>query len=98
MIVKVNAKLSSLKNAPALTGCEAFLMDSDSVSDDQLASGDVQTGGLVEFIFDLEDAESGDSPMEERPDLYVLVKNCEGSAYRVGHILSAKAMIAETAN
>ena len=48
-------------------------MDYDPLSDDQLASGVVQTGGRVEFIFDLEDAESGDSPMEERPDLYVLI-------------------------
>ena len=79
MIVKVNAKLSSLKNAPALTGCEAFLMDSDSVSDDQLASGVLQPGGLVKFIFDLEDAESGGSSMEARPDLYVLIKNSDGS-------------------
>ncbi len=54
-------------------------MDYDPLSDDQLASGVVQTGGRVEFIFDLEDAESGDSPMEERPDLYVLIKNREGS-------------------
>ena len=54
-------------------------MDSDSVSDDQLASGAVQTGGLVKFIFDLEDAESGGSSMEARPDLYVLIKNSDGS-------------------
>ncbi|MEI6398962.1 MAG: hypothetical protein WCO71_09345 [Pseudomonadota bacterium] len=54
-------------------------MDSDSVSDDQLASGAVQTGGLVKFIFDLEDAESGGSSMEARPDLCVLIKNCDGS-------------------
>jgi hypothetical protein len=80
MIVKVNASFVGHSDAIAeWAGREADLFDADPVSDDRLASGVMQAGGRVEFVFDLEDTKSADSPFEGSPDLYVLIRNSDGT-------------------
>ena len=77
MIVKVNAEIKTtpIRN---FSGMKAELHDADPISDDHLATAVVSSDGKLEYLFDTEDAEGGDSPFEKRPDLYILIKNPDG--------------------
>lgn len=78
MFVKVNAKLSP--DSTALfrqQGLIAILWDEDPIKDDQLSEAIVRDG-TAEFLVDLSDASSADSPLERRPDLYVTVSDAAG--------------------
>lgn len=78
MIAKINAEIKSTQS-PNFSGMIAELRDADPVSDDLLATATVQSTGKAEFLFDTEDVASGDSPFEKRPDLYLLIKDSNGS-------------------
>jgi hypothetical protein len=73
-MVKVNATIiAEPARQSALVGQVALLCDADPIKDDRLATGIVQEGGRIEFIFDLGEASSYDSPLESAPDLYLSV-------------------------
>jgi len=75
MIVKVNATISAeSETLRDLEGLEASLWDADLVADDKLATAFINAGS-VEFLWELEDASSLDSPRESLPDLYMKVTN-----------------------
>jgi hypothetical protein len=79
MICKVNATLSAEATVlRKLEGLTATLWDADPVKDDRLASAAVKDG-KVEFLLDLEDASSLDSPAETQPDLFITVTDCGGT-------------------
>ena len=73
MFCKVNATLSAdAAVLRKLEGLTATLWDADPVEDDRLASAAVKDG-KAEFLLDLEDASSLDSPAETKPDLFITV-------------------------
>jgi hypothetical protein len=75
-MVKVNATITAEPaRQSALVGQVALLCDADSIKDDRLATGIVKEGGRIEFIFDLSEASSFDSPLESTPDLYLSVRD-----------------------
>jgi hypothetical protein len=78
MIVKLNAVLSvANESLSKLDGLSAELWDVDSVSDDLLGTATLRSG-RAEFIFDLGDASSADSPLETEPDLFLRVRDGSG--------------------
>jgi hypothetical protein len=80
MFVKVIGRLMSPTVAVGrLVGRTASLMDADMVTDDHLCEGVVQEGGVVEFLFDLSAARGFDSFFEQRPDLYCIVRDADGT-------------------
>ena len=79
MFVKVNATLASdAASLQKLDGLTATLWDADPVRDDQLSTA-VLRGGRAEFLIDLEDASSPDSPLETQPDLFLTVADRSGT-------------------
>lgn len=80
MIVKLNAiVVPSDQNPLPSVGAAATLWDADSLVDDLLCSSEVGEGGRIEFIFDLTEGESADSPVELYPDLYLKVVEANGT-------------------
>jgi hypothetical protein len=79
MWVKIIARIKT-KNAQAKipSASRAVLMDKDSVSDDTLAEASPRSDGIAEFLFDLSEASSMDSPMERTPDLFVVLLAASG--------------------
>ena len=79
MFCKVNATLSAEAAVlRQLEGLTATLWDADPVEDDRLATAPVKAG-KAEFLLDLEDASSLDSPAETKPDLFITVTDCGGT-------------------
>ncbi len=85
MFVKLIAKLSP--DPPVLgelEGLQAVLWDEDPLKDDKLSEAIVRDG-TAEFLIDLSDASSADSPFERLPDLYVTVLDASGrQSFRSG--------------
>lgn len=79
MLVKVNATLITSAGMKPLEGRTAELFDKDPLSATVLAKGMVRPGGLVEFIFDVTKSSDVDSPGELHPDLFVTVRDADGS-------------------
>jgi hypothetical protein len=79
MWVKIIARIKT-KNSQAKipSASRAVLMDKDSVSDDTLAEATPSPDGIAEFLFDLSEASSMDSPMERTPDLFVVLLAASG--------------------
>lgn len=78
LIVKVDARFLGEDGAPVGgAGWKALLYDQDPGQDDLLAEAIPDVQGRVSFLADLADAASIDSPLERKPDLYVVLL-CEG--------------------
>ena len=73
MMVKVNARFLHAGTGLPLSQphIQARLYDHDPISDDLLAETILDASGEAHWLFDLSSARSKDSPMENKPDLYV---------------------------
>lgn len=79
MWVKIIAQIKTKNSQTKIPSpSRAVLMDKDSISDDTLAETTPSPDGLVEFLFDLSEATSVDSPMERTPDLFVVLYAASG--------------------
>lgn len=74
LIIKVDARFVADDGAPVGgAGWKALLYDQDPGQDDLLAEAVPDAQGRVSFLADLADAASVDSPLERKPDLYVVL-------------------------
>ena len=78
MLVKVNATLAN-PSAASCGGLTAELFDKDPLSATLLAKGKVTADGRVEFVFDVTKANDLDSPGEVHPDLFVTIRDANGT-------------------
>jgi Zn-finger nucleic acid-binding protein len=58
------------------------LFDRDLLRDDRLGEPRLDADGRVQFTFDLHDAVSSDSPLERRPDLYLVLYEAGKEIFR----------------
>ena len=80
--IKINMRLLTEDGTPLPQGTEIHVLDEDPLEDDALSQTVVGQDGAVEVFFSISDAWSADTPMESKPDIYVLVESGPHAGFR----------------
>ena len=79
---KIIAKIITPNGKPLAEGTTVMVFDEDWLTDDDMGTTKLNEEGKLELIFNMSVMRDTDSPLETRPDIYVVVKSGKFTGYR----------------